>query len=56
MQLVLSILVGIIVGFIVAYVGNWLGVPAPLPALAGFVAFLLVAFYGRTWFANVPRR
>lgn len=50
MNLVLSILVGIFVGFIVAWFGSALGLPAPLPAFAGFIAFLLIAFYGRTWF------
>lgn len=47
MDLIVSIVVGIIVGIVVAWFGSFIGLPSPLPAFAGFLAFLLVAFYGR---------
>lgn len=54
MNLVFSIIIGIVVGIVVAWFGDYIGVPSPLPAIAGFVAFLLIAFYGRGWFNSRP--
>ena len=46
MNVLLSVLAGILLGFITTFVGNWLGAPSPLPGIAGFVVFLVVAYYG----------
>jgi hypothetical protein len=49
MNLILNIVIGAIVAYIVLLLLEWLGIPAPIPVVAGLLTFLVVAFGGSRW-------